>query len=63
MGKGGTESGVGLVWDVSDACSVLMVAGKDFTLLMALLNGVDKTVAMNTANKLLKWIKEANLFV
>ena len=63
VGKGGTENGIGLVWDVSDACSVLMVAGKEFTLLLALLHGVDKTVAMATANKLLKWIKEANLFV
>ena len=66
VGKGGGSGGegaVGILWDVSDACSVLMVNGKDFTLLIALLNGVDKTVAMNTANKILRWIKEANLFV
>ena len=62
-GQSGGDGAISLLWDVSAACAVLMVSGKDHVLLMALLHGVEKTVAINTASKILRWIKEANLFV
>ena len=63
-GGGSGGGGVSLVWEVCDVCSVLMLSGREGLLLIALLNGVDKTVAMTIANKIMRWIKkeEQNLF-
>ena len=61
---GGEGSGMQVVWDVNNTCSVLALNGKDGLLLCALLSTVEKAVAMQTALRILRWIKkeEQNLF-
>ena len=61
---GGDGGGLQVVWDVNDTCSVLLLNGKEGLLLCALLSTVEKAVAMQTASRILRWIKkeEQNLF-
>lgn len=61
---GGEGGGLQVVWDVNDTCSVLLLNSKDGLLLCALLSTVEKAIAMQTALRILRWIKkeEQNLF-
>ena len=61
---GGDGGGMQVVWDVNNTISVLLLNSKDGLLLCALLSTVEKAVAMQTAQRILRWIKkeEQNLF-